>query len=322
MFVVAGESLIDLKAGRPRADGGLAMSAHAGGSPYNCAIALCRLGNPAGFLCPISSDRFGDLLLAPLVEAGVKVLLGDRVSAPTSLAVVTDDGRGNPRYGFYRHADRAFSRDALIAALPKRISLFQIGGFCAIEAKDAAIWLDVARAAADRGATIAIDPNVRPALIGDLAAYRRRLGKFLDLAHLIKVSHEDLEYLEPGWSVDAHAESLLARPNCGLAVVTLATEGSRAMTANARAASPIFPAAKGGDNVGAGDTLMAGVLTWLRDHRSLGPARLAKLGEGALQDMLWFGAIAAGINCSRVGANPPTRAEVEAALTNQRPGTS
>ena len=43
-------------------------------------------------------------------------------------------------------------------------------------------------------------------------------------------------------------------------------------------------------------------------------ADAASLSEDQLKQMLWFGAVAAGINCSRVGANPPTRAEVDAAV--------
>jgi fructokinase len=61
---------------------------------------------------------------------------------------------------------------------------------------------------------------------------------------------------------------------------------------------------------------MAGILTWLRDHDALAPERLAQLDADELKDMLWFGAVAAGINCSRVGAQPPTRAEVDAVLAS------
>src|SRR5690606_35676862 len=136
MFVVGGESLIDLKE-KPIKDGVMPLTAHAGGSPMNCAIALSRLGLSTGFLCPISTDKFGGMILAPLAEAGVKVLLKRRVSEPTTLAVVSGDGKGNPRYQFYRHADRAFTREGLIAALPKKVELFQFGGFCPIEAYDA-----------------------------------------------------------------------------------------------------------------------------------------------------------------------------------------
>ena len=313
MFVVGGESLIDLKE-KPVKNGVMPLTAHAGGSPMNCAIALRRLGHDTGFLCPISEDKFGSMIVEPLREAGVKVLLKRRVREPTTLAVVSDDGKGNPRYLFYRHADRAFTREGLIEALPKKIELFQFGGFCPIEAYDARAWLETAKVAARQGATISIDPNVRPAVIGDIAAYKQRLGRMLDLAHIVKVSHEDLDYLEKGKPLEAHAAALLARPNVKLVVITRAMDGSIAFTREARADVPIYPARKGGDNVGAGDTLMAGILTWLRDHRSLAPAKLAALSGAQLEAMLWFGAVAAGINCGRMGANPPTRVEVEKAL--------
>ena len=317
MFVVGGESLIDLKE-KPVRAGVMPLTAHAGGSPMNCAIALRKMGHDTGFLCPISQDKFGGMILAPLAEAGVKVLLKKRVTEPTTLAVVSDDGKGNPRYQFYRHADRAFTREGLVAALPKKIDLFQFGGFCPIEAYDARAWLEAAKAAAAAGATISIDPNVRPAVIRDMAAYKQRLGRMLDLAHIVKLSHEDLDYLEKGKPIEAHAAALLERSNCKLVVITRATDGSVAFTRDARASSPIYPAKKGGDNVGAGDTLMAGMLSWLRDHRALSPEKLGKLSADQLMSMLWFGAVAAGINCCRVGANPPTRAEVEAIVAKRK----
>src|SRR5690606_21060876 len=126
MFVVAGESLIDLVAKRRRSGGGLAFAAHPGGSPYNCACALGHLGLDTGFLCPISRDGFGDALLGPLREAGVTPLLPARSARPTTLAVMTPDGRGLPRYTFYRGgtAEHDLDRDALIAALPERVNLF------------------------------------------------------------------------------------------------------------------------------------------------------------------------------------------------------
>lgn len=314
MFVVGGESLIDL-IGKPAApDGTIELVAKAGGSPYNCAIALSRLGNKTGFLCPFSRDTFGSYLLKPLEAAGVVPLLGERVPQYTTLAVVTDDGQGNPRYAFYREADRAFTREGLISALPQKVDLFQMGGFCTIEADDLGVWMDVAREAAGRGATISTDPNLRPSLISDMDAYRERIRASLTLASIIKMSEEDLATLDASRSIGQHARDMLALPHCALFVVTMGAEGSLAFARNARGRTRIFPAAPGGDNVGAGDTLMAGILTWLADHHVLAPSRLGGLDEQALRDMLWFGAVAAGINCGRVGANPPTRAEVEAAL--------
>jgi fructokinase len=314
MFVVGGESLIDLISKPVAADGTRELVAKAGGSPMNCAIALSKLGNDTGFLCPISTDTFGDYILKPLQAAGVKQLLTERVREPSTLAVVTDDGRGNPRYAFYREADRAFSRQGMINVLPADLTLFQVGGFCPIEPEDAVVWLDVAEEAVKRGATISIDPNVRPSLIADMVAYGERLSSFLDLAHIVKVSEEDLHFLDAGPTLETHAAAMLKRPNVKLVVITLGTGGSMAFTEGATFRSPTYPATPGGDNVGAGDTLMAGILTWLTDNGALAPDKLARLGEAELKAMLWYGAVAAGINCSRVGANPPTRAEVDEVL--------
>lgn len=312
MFVVGGESLIDLVP--VSAAPGAERVAHAGGSPFNCAIALSRLGNPTGFLCPISQDEYGDLLLKPLADAGVAVLLDERVAAPTTKAIVSFNAKMQASYIFERGADRAFTRESLMAALPKTVELYQIGGFCPILAEDAAIWTDVVKAAAQRGATLSFDINVRDKLVDDEAGYRARLSGFLDLAHLVKLSEEDHEWLRPGMSIQAHAAELLARPNCELVVVTLGEEGSRAFSRSATAQAPIFSPPVFGDTVGAGDSLMAGILTWLGEAGALKVGGLAGLDESQLRDMLAFGAVVAGINCGRKGCQPPSRAEVDAVL--------
>lgn len=323
MFVVGGESLIDLKAEVELKDGTLinrdgagqiVMTAHPGGSPYNCAIALAKLGNPTGFLCPISADAFGDYLLGPLNAAGVTALLPERVAEYTTLAVVNFDDNHNARYGFYRSADGAIDAAKAIAALPDDLSLYQIGGFCPIKPDEAAIWLQIVEAAIAKGATISIDPNVRPSLVDDFEGYKQRLSAFLDLAHVVKVSEEDLAELDDGKSIEQHAEAFLARPNCELVVVTLGEKGSRAFTAAGTAQANIYSPPVFGDTVGAGDSLMAGVLSWLHERHLLKPGKLDALGNGALADMLRFGAVVAGLNCGEKGCKPPTRAQVDAVL--------
>lgn len=316
MFVVAGESLIDLVA-RPNGPGeAMEMSAHEGGSPYNCAIALARLGQRSGFLCPISKDTFGDRLLGPLDAAGVVPLIVERSECNTTLAVVTRNAKGLPAYAFYRQgtAERDISRDKLMAALPETIAVFQIGGFLPIEPEDAEIWLDVVGQVAARGAVLSIDPNVRPSLISDFVGYKERLGAFLDLAHIVKVSDEDLAALDGELSIEAHVEGLLARPNVELVIVTMGEAGSRAFTASAEAQAPIHRPEVFGDTVGAGDSLMAGVLTALAERDALAVGRLGALDAIALGEILRFGAVTAGLNCGFVGCNPPSRAEVEAVL--------
>ena len=314
MFVVAGESLIDLVS-EPRGDDGIIhMHAHQGGSPMNCAIALSKLGNETGYLCPISQDGFGGYILEPLAAAGVRPLLKDRVRAPSTLAVVTLDEKRQARYEFYRGADRAFTREGLIAALPAAIDVYQTGGFCPIEPEDAAVWIDVVKEAAKRGATISIDPNVRPSLISDFEGYEKRLDGFLDQSHIIKMSDEDLKTLRPELSIEDHAAMLLKRPKCELVVVTLGEKGSLAVSKSGRAGAPIWSPPVFGDTVGAGDSLMAGVLSILSEWGALRPGLLGRLDDTALAAMLRFGAVVAGLNCGHKGCVPPTRAEVDAVL--------
>lgn len=316
MFVVAGESLIDLVS-KPQTEGAMELSAHAGGSPFNCAIALAKLGNETGFLCPISNDTFGGLLMAPLSDAGVAPLIAERSNCNTTLAVVTRNAKGLPAYAFYRQgtAERDISVEKLMAALPESIDLFQIGGFLPIEPDDFAIWIEVVKSVAARGAVLSIDPNVRPSLISDFDGYKSRLGQFLDLAHIIKVSDEDLASLDGGKSIEDHAADLLARPNAELVIVTLGENGSRAFTRSAQAQAPIHEPEIFGDTVGAGDSLMAGSLTALADRDALCVGKIGALDATALEAVLRFGAITAGLNCGHIGCNPPTRPEVEAVLT-------
>jgi fructokinase len=328
MFVVGGESLIDLISEPTGADGTIRLVAHQGGSPYNCAIALSTLGNRTGFLCPISSDGLGTYLLGPLAAAGVTPLLAERVDAYTTLAVVTFDAKKSAQYGFYRNADRAFSTDKLIAALPDAIAAFQVGGFCPIEPEDAAAWMAVVVEAKRRGAVLSMDPNVRPSLVPDFAGYKTRLSAFLDEVHVVKVSIEDLASLEQSRAVRAtelgagevealiqkYVADFLGRRHLELVIVTLGEEGSRAFTRSGAASAAIYSPPVFGDTVGAGDTLMAAVLTWLQENGALSAGRLAALDDAALAQMLRFGAVAAGLNCGEVGCHPPTRDKVDAIL--------
>lgn len=312
MFVIGGESLIDLVSAPRGADGTIHMQAHQGGSPYNCAIALAKLGNDTGYLCPISRDGFGDFLMEPLDGAQVRVLLGERVFEPTTLAVVTLNARGQAQYEFYRGAERALDKDQLVTALPGNLEVFQIGGFCPIEPEDAAIWLDVAKEAATRGAVLSMDPNLRPSLVADFDAYKTRLEQFFDLVQIVKLSTEDLEALDPEMDVEAHVRALLARANCELVIVTDGENGSRAFVADAEGVAGIYSPPIFGDTVGAGDSLMAGILTFLQNGHWL--KNLGSLDEALLGEMLRYGAVVSGLNCAEKGCHPPTRAQVTEVL--------
>ena len=108
MILVCGEALIDLFIGAP-APAGFPAEAVAGGSPFNVAIGIGRLGRPAAFLSTLSDDVFGTFLAQKLEESGVSPAYLRRCPNYTTLSVVATNATGQPQYSFYapNSADRA-----------------------------------------------------------------------------------------------------------------------------------------------------------------------------------------------------------------------
>ena len=158
--------------------------------------------------------------------------------------------------------------------------------------------------------TIVIDPNVRPAVVGDHAAYLARFEHWARFAHVVKLSDADAEWLYPGEGPDSVAAALLDR-GVRLVAVTLGAEGALAVTASgsARVASPPVEVV---DTVGAGDAFGAAFLHWLWTHDRLDSRAVGGLDDGALGDALRFAAAVGALQCARAGAVPPSLAEVEA----------
>lgn len=322
MIVVAGESLIDF-VHRPEvaSEGprGPLYEACPGGSPYNCAIALGRLGVETGFLCPLSDDSLGRLLAGRLEDSNVSALQSTPVEAPTSLAVVSLSPEGSASYSFYREgtADRQLDPARLTAALPESVTAFQIGSLALIEKADGPAWSAALEAAAARGALISIDPNVRTRLISDYEDYRARLMSMLAKADMIKASDEDLDYLYPGLSPQDAIRRVMEEQNITLTVLTRGAEGATAFSASGLsvampAKSFTAESGTGGDTIGAGDSFQAGLLAWLSRSDKLSKTGLSSLDQAGLEAMLDFASTVAGLNCAETGCNPPRIEQLQA----------
>ena len=85
MFLVCGEALRDLFA--LEGQDGLVLGAHAGGSPFNVAVGLARLGQASALLAG-STDSFGRRLVGALEREGVRTEFLLRTAQPTTLSVV------------------------------------------------------------------------------------------------------------------------------------------------------------------------------------------------------------------------------------------
>jgi fructokinase len=304
MIGVVGEALIDLEVAQTDARHPIA---HPGGSPMNVAVTLGRLGSGAAFLGRLSGDAFGKLLRTHLAESDVH--LGWIVDAeePTSLAIVSVGPNGSASYAF--HVEGTADWQWQTAELPKD------PGLEAVHAGSLALALDPGGAVVERwlarqsiGTTISLDPNVRPALLGDRAAYRDRLERWLAFSAIVKVSDEDLEWIWPGADPSALAEHWIAKGR-KLVVVTRGGEGSLVWAGGESFAVPAAEADMV-DTVGAGDSFSGGLLDWLSRHERLAPEGLARLSADEAREAVEFASTVAAITCSRPGADPPHRSEL------------
>ena len=298
--VVTGEALIDLVLAP---DGGLA--GHPGGGPYNVARAIGRLEQPVAYLGRISSDGFGARLLRELAADGVHLDCVVATDEPTTLALAEVGEDGGARYRFYADGTSApgLTLEAAAAALPARPGAFYLGTLGLVLEPIASTLEALLERVGE--ALVALDPNCRPSAIPDPAAFRGRLGRLLRRADVVKVSEEDLAWLDPGTEPVAAARALLAREPA-VALLTRGGEGAVVVTAH-EARAVTAPEVAVVDTIGAGDAFMGGFLArWRAQGR--GRAELADLD--AVQDAAAFACRVAAIACSRAGADPPRLGEL------------
>jgi fructokinase len=307
MILVCGEALMDVFAAGSTPTG-CQLEARVGGSPFNVAVGLARLGQRAAFLGGVSTGVLGQRLLAALQAEGVDTAAVWRTSAPTTLSLVELDAAGVPAYAFYGQggADRDLPLQAL-DRLPAGVRAVHLGSIACVVEPIAQTLREAVHRLHGR-CVIAYDPNVRPTVEPDAAVWRRQLAQVLPRTDILKLSSEDLHHLAPGTAPEAFARHALDQ---GVAVVLLTQggEGARAWTrrhAVAVAAPPISVV----DTVGAGDTVQAAWLAWLAEQGLLARAALHALDEPALQAGLQFAMQAAGLTCTRRGADLPRRGEI------------
>ena len=312
MLLICGEALLDVFAAGDTATG-MALEARVGGSPFNLAVGLARLGQPAAFFGAVSTGFMGERLMRTLAEEGVSTAAVRRTDDPTTLSVVGLDAAGVPSYAFYGEsgADRQLPLTAL-ANVPGgvgNVSAINVGSYATV-VEPIAATLRALVEREHRHALIAYDPNIRLNVEPDLQRWRDQLTWMLPRTHLLKISDEDLGLLQPGVAPEAFARHSLAH-GVKAVVVTRGAEGAVAWTSQAEASTPPVPVPVI-DTVGAGDTFQAALLTWLAEHGALSADALGALTAAQLQDALAFAARAAAITCSRRGADMPRRSELDA----------
>ena len=306
MILCCGEALIDMLPRQTQAQEA-AFAPYAGGAVFNTAIALGRLDAPTGFFTGLSSDLFGQILADSLTASKVDASLSQRGNRPTTLAFVTLD-KGQARYAFYDEntAGRMLSPQDL-PVLPDAISALFFGGISLVGEPCGSAYEALMLREAKTRVTM-IDPNIRPGFITDEGAYRARLARMIAAADIVKLSDEDLMWLNGGGTIEAQGRAVLA---LGPKLV-LITEGAKGAHGFCADHTSFVPAQKIAvvDTVGAGDTFNAGVIAALAHAGQLTKPGLAALSRDDMNAALGLGIRAAAITVSRAGANPPWTAEL------------
>ncbi|MEB0114397.1 carbohydrate kinase [Variovorax sp. RTB1] len=308
MFVVCGEALMDVYAGESTPTG-LSFDARIGGSPFNVAVGLARLGRPVALLTGLSTDSAGERLLTALQDEHVDTSLLVRSDAPSTLSVISLDAHGVPRYAFHGTgaADRQITFDTL-PALPPTTRVLQFGSYAlVVEPVGSALLALAAREHTQR--LIAYDPNVRLNVEPDLSRWRAVVEQMVALSHFVKVSDEDLALLYSRETPEQVAARWIA-VGVSLVTVTRGGRGASSWTRNAKVDVPSL-SVKVVDTVGAGDTFQAALLSWLDEQDKLSASAMASLDTKALEAMLKFASKASSITCSRRGADMPRRNELD-----------
>lgn len=309
-IVVAGETVIDLveePGGRYRPV--------PGGSPANVAVGLGRLGVPTHMLARLGRGRFGRLIRDHLVSNDVLLDLAVDAEEPPTLAVVSLDDDGRAGYDFYADgtADWEWTADELPDPLPAGTVALCAGSIAAARQPGAPTLLQlIRREHGNNKVTIVLDPNIRASLLGDPEDARDHWDTLVELADVIKVSDEDLDWLVPDIEIDQIAKGWA---ECGpsLIVVTRGDAGAFAVTSEGVEVEVPAPDVDVVDTVGAGDAFTAGLVDALRQNDLLGASRRQALAEtdvATLEAMLAHAARIAALTCTRQGADPPRSANL------------
>jgi fructokinase len=304
MIISLGEALIDFVGEKE-----LSFNGFPGGSPYNTAIAISRLGIECRFLGRISRDLFGKKLVDYLNENNVGTDLVLRTDDKTTLSFVEKQKDGQACYAFFSNdaADRNWKVEELASIeIPADAQIIHFGSISfSQEPGGTAITGFLEK---NSRFLLSFDPNIRPSIIENRKNYMDRFERICRISTIIKLSDEDLKWIFPRMSREQSLKNLL---DYGISLIALTEgkEGASLINKKGIIKTPVFKLSVA-DTIGAGDTFHGALLTYIHKKKWFDRMLLSELKTEDLEAMGNFANKAAAINCSRSGANPPTEGEM------------
>ncbi len=277
-----------------------------GGSALNTAVAMKRAGADVVWFTRLASDANGKALTQYASAEGVLANHLITGTEPASLVEIQLADDGQPTYSFCLEGavDWNWSVDEL-AGLSNGFQVVQISSLSAVLDPGADLILQTVERlrTLPNPPLITYDPNARPsAAQNELQAQqmRSRIAKMVGLSDLVKVSDEDMAWLEPDRNPIDSAK-LWSKQGPKLVVLTRGAEGAKAFSDGEELVSIHGQSVQVIDTVGAGDTFMAWLVAQIVNQFECKiPTEIA-----AVTSLLEKASKAAAITCSRKGCNPP-----------------
>ncbi|TWT26043.1 carbohydrate kinase [Planomicrobium sp. CPCC 101110] len=273
-----------------------------GGAPANVAVAVAKFGGNASLITKIGEDAFGDFLLEQLEEAGVST---DKIlrtkEANTGLAFVSLRENGERDFSFYRKP----SADLLLEDTEINAEWFNRGDilhFCSVDLVESPMkqaHIKAIQSAKDRGGIISFDPNVRLPLWDDPQECRNTILKFIPMAHIVKISDEELEFIT-GIADEQKAIASLFNGDVKLVVYTKGAKGADLFVQNKKYSSAGYEV-EVEDTTGAGDAFIGGFLSQLLNHNA-DQGNLEVIAGEHCKDILAFANASGALTATGKGA--------------------
>jgi fructokinase len=289
-FVAAGEALTDLIRTGP--DGWRSL---VGGSTWNVARVVARLGVPSAFAGAVSRDVFGNALATTSREAGLDMRFLQQLDKSPLLAIVHE--LSPPQYFFVGDdsADLHFDAEELPAGWRQQARWVHFGGISLARQPLSGKLVALAEQLKANGVSISYDPNFR-ALMDE--RYDPVLRRMAALADIIKVSDEDLCGLYRCHDPEPAFAALRALNPGATVLYTRGADGASLHTPDGewRQAAPRISVA---DTVGAGDASIGGLLY-----------SFMRMPHATPRERLRFAVASGAAACLAPGASPPALAQV------------
>ena len=213
-----GEAIADQ---RPDPNDPRCMHVSLGGSMYygslGAAKALRR--NPtadtnAFYVGPVSNDHFGTIIRSDLDKAGVGMDYVRHSEFISMIAVISEDGRGGNKYSFYGRNQPNTTEYLRLEDLPESFKeerrFFCFGSVATTLSLSGQTLKQFAGMQTKQKSICLYDPNTRPSVIPDAAAYRVALESWVSTVSVAKASDEDVAFTYPGLTHEDIARKWLA----------------------------------------------------------------------------------------------------------------